>query len=83
VENIPGYILNDLYFKGTPIAGALLSAQFTWWRPIVFAGVRRSFVASHHDQMLTENFKICLMASAGCFCIARFLVARTSGTQII
>jgi len=26
-------------FIGTPIAGALLSNNFTWWRPTVFAGV--------------------------------------------
>lgn len=24
---------------GTPIAGALLSSHFTWWRPVVFGGV--------------------------------------------
>jgi len=26
-------------FVGTPIAGALLGSNFTWWRPVTFAGV--------------------------------------------
>lgn len=24
---------------GTPIAGALLTSSYIWWRPIIFAGV--------------------------------------------
>ncbi|KAL5531046.1 hypothetical protein ACEPAG_3922 [Sanghuangporus baumii] len=30
-------------FIGTPIAGALLTHQFTWWRPAVFAGTMVMF----------------------------------------
>ncbi|KAG8747617.1 hypothetical protein FRC10_000160 [Ceratobasidium sp. 414] len=33
------FVLGFSALTGTPIAGALLSTQFTWWKPIVFSGV--------------------------------------------
>ena len=27
------------FFLGSPIAGALLTSSYTWWKPIVFCGV--------------------------------------------
>ncbi|KAG6815891.1 hypothetical protein H0H87_010412 [Tephrocybe sp. NHM501043] len=44
VRDIPGTVVFAIlygFFSGawTPIAGALLSADFIWWRPLVFSGV--------------------------------------------
>ncbi|KAG9103680.1 hypothetical protein FRC06_008931 [Ceratobasidium sp. 370] len=33
------FVLGFSALTGTPIAGALLSTQFTWWKPILFSGV--------------------------------------------
>ncbi|KAG9127643.1 hypothetical protein FRC07_011229, partial [Ceratobasidium sp. 392] len=33
------FVLGFSALTGTPIAGALLSTHFTWWKPIVFSGV--------------------------------------------
>jgi hypothetical protein len=31
-----------MFSLGAPICGALLSSNYIWWKPVVFAGVSRS-----------------------------------------
>ncbi|KAF5310611.1 hypothetical protein D9619_007765 [Psilocybe cf. subviscida] len=47
---------------GTPIAGALLTSHFVWWRPIIFAGTTVTvgcicFIVSHILLMKAKNQK--------------------------
>lgn len=58
---------------GTPIAGALLSTHFIWWRPFVFSGVSLQLYCFSQIQLIDcvilDLFDdwLCLVACQPCF----------------
>ena len=72
--------LSNNILPGTPIAGALLTSRYLWWRPIVFDGVR-SPSSAWIDFVLAEvGLQVICAVGVVLFLASRHILIRRKGS---
>ena len=76
----PLVLNNNILPLGTPIAGALLTSRYLWWRPIVFDGVRL-LSSSWIDFARTEvSLQVICAIGVVLFLASRHILIRRKGS---
>lgn len=77
-----GYLLlSTAFLSGTPISGALLGAEYHWFRPIVFNGVSRVVHINPSLMHSFSHFKTVVLAGVPFMIKARAMQAERKHTK--
>ena len=75
-------VLGVAALTGSPIAGALLTTHYAWWRPIVFSAVS-SFLPFHRCILADKGEQITPLAGCVLLFIARGMLVEKKRTLLV